>query len=262
MDTFLETFLGSVLGSLIVLALAGLGLYLLRVWIEERIRQSVSHNFNLDLEQFKSDLGRLSTQLNSVQTAANAALVEGQRASAEWRMKAVYELWGEVVRIRTEAPVAIAFQDILLRTELNTSKTLQDLGELVNENMTEPVTRGTGVERVRPFLGEPLYLQFFIYRAITGRVAYLLEKGLKAGKLTPWYEDDGIHQLLGHVLTEKEIRHLKQQDISQLHWVQNAIEAKILVGMQRLIAGEISSQEGVKQAQNILEQVRTIQGTS
>lgn len=262
MDTILGSVLGSAIGALAVLVVASFGIYLLRIWIGERVRQSVIHGFNLDMEQFKDDLGRLSAQLNSVQTAANAALVEGQRASAEWRMKSVYVLWSEVVRIRNEAPVAIGFQDILLRNELNQPKALQELGELVRENMTESILQGMEVEQVRPFVGEPLYLQFFIYRAVTGRVAYLLEKGVKARKLEPWYEDDGIHQLLDYVLTKSEVRELKRQDISQLHWVQNAIEAKILDGMQRLIAGEVSSQESVEQAQKILEQVRTIEGAS
>ncbi len=262
MSSLVDGLIGSSIVALVFLVLAAVAFRLLRTQVEEHLRQSVRHGFDLDLEEFRDDLSRLSAQLNSVQTAGNAALVEGQRASAEWRMKAVDELWREVVRIRSEAPVAIGFQDILLRSELSEPKALQDLSDLVQENMAEPILRGTGVERVRPFVGEPLYLQCFIYRAVTGRVGYLLEKGLKAGNLTPWYEDDGIHQLLGHVLTMDEIRQFKQLDISQLHWVQNAIEAKILDGMQRLIAGEISSQESVAQAQKILVQVQSIQGTN
>lgn len=261
MGTFLESLFGSAIAALAVLAIASLGIYVLRVWIGERIRQSVTHDFNVDLEEFKDDLSRLSTQLNSVQTAANAALVEGQRASAEWRMKAVDQLWSEVVRIRTELPVAVGFQDILLSRELNEPRVLRDLGEMADENMSEPVLHDNGVERVRPFVGESLYLKFFIYRAVTGRVAYLLEKGLKARRLAPWYEDAGVQQLLGYVLTKDEVRQLKKTDVEQLRWVHNTIEAKILEGMQRLIAGEVSSQESVEQAQTILKQVQSIQGT-
>ena len=117
------------------------------------------------------------------------------------------------------------------------------------------------IEYVRPFIGEELYLQFFIYRAVTGRTAILLEEGIKSGKVESWYNDSGIQQLLSYVMSSEEINQFKQVSVVRLHWLQNALEAKILNGMQRLIAGEVSSQESVEKAQNILKQVQTIRGT-
>ena len=259
MNAFLENLISSGIVAFVALVLASLAFRLLRTHIEEHIRQSVKHGFDLDLEEFRDDLSRLSTQLNSVQTAANAALVEGQRASAERRIKAVDELWREIVRIRDEAPPAITVLDVLLPTELNKPDVQGHLREMLPRKDLGSAFRNSEIEVVRPFVGEQLFLQFYVYRAVSGRIVFLLEKGLESDNVTPWYDDQGIHQLLGYVLTEEEIEQLRRAKISQVHWMQNAVEDKILRGLRKLIAGEVSSEEGLAQAQRNLEAVRAME---
>ena len=250
---------GSAIAIVVVVLLLGILSYALRVWIRAFIGGAVTYDFDLKLEEQKNEMRRLGDQLSSVQSAANAAFLEAQRAAAEKRIAAAEELWREVIRIRAEAAPAVGFQDLLLEDELNKPEVYKSLKDMMSSDVLEAALRNLTIDGVRPFVGEALYFQFYIYRAVNGRVAFLLEKGLKSGEIAPWYKDDGINQLLGFVLTKAEIKQFQRQRISQLHWVQTAIEEKILSSLQKLIAGEISSEEGVAQARKNLEAVRKLE---
>ena len=231
-----------------------------KTWLGERIRRSVASDYDRALEEHRDALARITDQISAVQSAANAALIEGQRVSAEWRAKAVDDLWREVLRIRNESPAALTMLDILLPEEHQQFVTDPRLRASVPELDEEYATfSDPEVEYVRPFLGEHLFALFFIYRAVNGRICFLLERDVKAGEVKPWFDDAGIQQLLRTILTEDEIRSLGKLRHGHVHWMRNLIEGKMLEHLRRVIAGEVSTEEGIEQARRVRDVVRNIE---
>ena len=173
-----------------------------KTWISEHTRQSMAADYSRSLEEHRDALARISSQISAVQSTANAALLEGQRASAERRANAVDALWREVLRIRNESPAAVGMLDILLPSEYEKFVTENRFRSQVPEiEKGYPALSNPEIEHVRPFLGEHVFTLFFTYRAVHGRICFLLERGVKAGKVTPWFDDAGIHRLLRTILT-------------------------------------------------------------
>ena len=217
-------------------------------------------DYSRNLEEHRDALARISTQLSAVQSTANAALLEGQRASAERRANAVDALWREILRIRNDSPAAVTMLDILLPSEYGKFVTENRFRSLVPEvEETVTIFLDPEIERVRPFLGERVFALFFIYRAVHGRICVLLESGVKARRVLPWFEDAGIHQLLGTILTDHELRAFTELTHGQVQWMRNLIEGKILDQLRRVIAGEVSTTEGLEQAQRVQEIMREVE---
>ena len=239
--------------TVIILVTVPTLLYLGRTWASERIRQSVAAEYDRGLEELRAALALNSSQLSGVQATANAALLEARRAFAERRASAVDALWREVLRIRNESPTAVFMLDILKPSEYDGFVTDDRLRPMVPEleDGYPGILSNAAIEDVRPFVGEHVFTLFFIYRAVHGRICFLLESGVKAGKVTPWFEDQGIHQLLSTVLTDGEWQAFTELNHGHVGWMRSLIEGKMLGELRKIIAGEISTTEGLEQAQRV-----------
>ena len=172
----MEAAWGVVATLVAIVAFAAVG-FLARTWIAARIQESVRLGYRKELEGYKNELKadnatfleeirKVNAQALAVQGAANASLVEGQRAAAEWRLKYADMLWREVLRLREEAPTALGLLDILNPNEFQefiTRSEFRDLALSIGADSTW--FANPEIESVRPFLGERLFLLFFIYRA-------------------------------------------------------------------------------------------------
>ena len=244
----------------LVLIVVGVPIYVFRTWISQRVKQSVIHEYAQDLESYRDEIGRLTTQLHAVQSTANAALIEGLRVSAEWRIKAADALWREVLRLRNESPSVLTMLDVLAPGEYQAFVTNERFQPLVPDMIVVgPIYANFEIEHVRPFLGERLFTLFFIYRAVNGRICFLLERDVKNGRVTPWFADNGIHRLLNEVLTPEEFSQFSNLPGRHVHWVRSLIEGKILDHLRKVIAGEISTTEGLEQARKVQEIMRSIE---
>lgn len=258
MNLLWEAFGGSLLGSLIgVFALGILG-FLLRTWFGERIRQSIRHDFSLGLERYKDEIGKRTAQHIAMQSAANAALIEGQRVAAEWRIKACDAMWREIVEFKDKASSPMTMLDLLNPDEYQGFVTDSRFKSsiLTGEEFLSLFSRK--IEQERPFLGENLYALFFAYRAIIGRICYLLETDVAKGYVNPWFQDDGVRHLLRLVITPEQIKQFEELKYDRVHWMTNAIEGNILDELRRVIAGTQSVDDGLEQAKRILEEVQVV----
>ena len=258
--------ISGIVAALLIGALT-IGAYAARTWIGTRIQEGVRLGASKELEEYRHDLAadnaaileeirKVNVGLQAVQGTANAALVEGQRVAAEWRAKTADAMWREVLRLRNEAPPVLTYLDILNPDEYQLFVTRPDLRELALSLEDERAWFwNPDIEYVRPFLGEDLFLMFFVYRAWLGRVAFLLDRDVREGKVKPWFDDSGISQLLRMVLVEKEMKQLERLPVSQFHWTSNAIEGKILDRLRQVISGEVSTTEGLEQAWRVREVV-------
>ena len=242
---------------LLAFSVPTIAFFLLRTWLAARITQSIKHHFDLALEQYKAELGKTTIQHHSLQSAANAALIEGQKVSAEWRVKAADTMWRNVLCLRNKTSTIILF-DILVPSEYQVFVTDSAFRSSVSSIEDLGILQTPDIEQSRPFLGERLYAMVFAYRAIRARICYLLDRDVQKGHITPWFRDDGVKRLLQGVLSPEDFRDFERMPRPRIYWISNLLEAKILDDLRRVIAGTQSVDEGLEQARRILEVVQTV----
>ena len=250
---------GSLLAGIAIITVVGIIVYLIRTWLAERIRQSIAHDFDRRLEEYKTELNQLTSKYNSLQSAANAALIEGQRISAEYRIKAADEMWREILRLREETTNPLTMLDLLDPSEYHQIVTDGHIRSIALKADTETILANPGIEHIRPFVGERLFALFFSYRAIVGGIWVALEEDVKRGHVTPWFHDTHIRQLLREVLTEDEMKHFEGLASLRVSWTRNLLEQKILQDLRGVIAGTQSVDDGFEQASRILKAVTELQ---
>ena len=259
MNSLWDAFGVSLLSILVAYSVIGITAYLLRTWFSERIRQSIKHDFDLSLERYKGEVARMTTQYSAVQSAANSALIEGQRVSAEWRVKAADAMWRSVLALRDKTNHLLMLLDIFRPEEYQVFVTKSDLRSIVLGLEEAEILSTPEMDQARPFLGEKLYAMTFSYRAIVGRICFLLKWDVQKGHVSPWFQDDGIKRLLREVLAPQEMEQFEGLTRRRVMWMRNLLEAKILDDLRKVIAGTQLVDEGLEQAQRILGMVQTLE---
>ena len=254
MTSLWQTAGASALGVIIVVSVLTIAAFVLRMWIKGYVR----HSFDLDLEKYKDEVSRRTAQYVAMQVAANAGLTEAQRVAAEWRIKAAESLWLEIVRISDEASKALIMLDILNPSEYQHFVEQPNIRASVPNFSDSKLSDNKTIDRVRPILGEKLYSLCFLYRAILGRIWYLLDREIREGHINPWFEDSGILHQLHEVLSKEDIDHFRSLNRRHLTWTKNQLEATILQELRSVIDGTQSINEGVAQAARILEAAQAL----
>ena len=237
--------------------LCGAIVWLSRTWITERLKNAIKNEYDEKLESHKAKLKaehdiaieRLRTdniRNMAVQTTAATSLLEGHKAAHERRLAAAEELWKAVLQIGSSTPGAVVMIDVCLEQEYQKLMTRPSFKECLRgitmSTITERFIETTsGVESVRPFLGEYLYSLFFAYRALNGRLAYLLSKAKETGTLTAWYKDNSIRELLVLLLTTEELQRFDQLQFAKVNWMRKIVEQKIALHINKIISGELSA---------------------
>ncbi len=252
------------LGQLGAIALVGVLMFLLRTWIGSKIKQSVKHSFDLSLEQFKGEIERNTAQYVSMQSAANAAMVEGQRVAAERRIRAAEQLWNEYNRIQTELGAIVTLMDLFKPSEYKCLSTDPRISSYIESfDMTEFLTRSKDLQIVRPFVGEGLYALVFSYRTILGRIVVLIQEGVKGGNIPTWYEDRQILAVLRATLTTKDMEEFEGLAFGEYaRWLNRLFDNQVLEELRKLIAGSHSVNEGLEYALTVLEVAQSAEAES
>ena len=264
MSEFWSGLLGSVVGGSALLVIGGILLFLVRAWLGEYVKQSMAHDFNLELEQYRDDVGRLSTQLNAVQSAANSVLIEGQRASAEWRAQAVDKLWREVLGIQNVANRVGVLCDLTEPWKRRSDKDIQRFRELIGPSLLESPDSSDQffspiADEIRPFIGERLYVSFFWYRALLGRIIIFVHEDAKEGQFRPWFMDEGIIQGLESALTREEMQQFRKLERQHFGWLVDCLQGKMLTVLRHVVSGQVATEEGLENAQDVWRSIRAFQ---
>ena len=174
-------------------------------WIGKLVAEKVTLNWK---EQQQKEMETLRAQLDRDRLVMETAIFSfssGQEAAQEKKIQATEKLWKHVLIIRKICQSAIFFYSILLPSEYNevfTKPKMKEMFSDLDDNVLEKISSDTeDLESNRPFLGEKLWLLFFIYRAFIGRIFFILVDGLKKGEIKDWRKDDGVHSLLKNILS-------------------------------------------------------------
>lgn len=129
MEEFSKVVLTAVTSSLGTAGLIAILGWLFRVWIGERLKSSLKHHYDQQLEQLKADLkgqgeanlthlkSEVDRQAEQLRIAASS-FSEVQKATIVRKIEAVDALWVGVLHARRAFPSIIVMTDALTRSEI------------------------------------------------------------------------------------------------------------------------------------------------
>ncbi|MGD0074729.1 MAG: hypothetical protein ABSD31_10365 [Candidatus Binataceae bacterium] len=246
-------------------------LFFARNYFTTKIRASIQHHYDVELESWKdalkreSDselekLRRFNTEQMEVQKAAFGAFQASHGAAFERRLKAIDVLWGAFLNVSRNTPSVVALTDILLETEyadLLSKPRWRVLVDALSDNDFQKLADMTeAAESVRPFAKEQLYAILFTYRAIVGRMILSLTEGKKKGSILPWPRDPVVHLHMKVVFSDEEISAFRALRVAHYSWIRRMLEAKFLLEAQTIALGQESAETALQQSRKLRERVQ------
>ena len=147
-----------------VFLLAGFTL-LLRTWITERLKNAVKHEYDREIEAYKSVL-----------TLVQSATSEGQKAAVEARLRAFDRVWAAFLLMRNMANPITTYLEVLTIEEygrLKSDPKFQQLFGTFDRTRLERMYEDKNVEQARPYIGEIVWALFYAYLTVISRFVLL-----------------------------------------------------------------------------------------
>ena len=143
----------------------GAAYFYIKLYLSEKIKNSIKHEYDGKLEGLKSEFSRNNSILSSVLNSQNQGLQNGHNE----RTLAIKIFWDQYINLRQSLTEIVMFDSILTENEFNNLYTSATGGNgsvekainnipydrliVINDSKKE-------VEKVRPFLNEKLWLLF------------------------------------------------------------------------------------------------------
>lgn len=217
----------------------------------QRIIKSWNMKNQRELETLRNN--QAETQLMLKDTIST--ITSSQSLLQERRIEAVDKLWKAILAMKQHYSPVTFFFTILLPHEykeaLKNSEIFEGLRKIDDAYITNYPSEVEELEKFRPYLGETLWLYFFIYRAILGRLAILV-KWLKDGKdIGDWRQDNGIQQHLKAVLEKDEINGFMKLSPMDIYYTLNILDGKVLKEISYILSGQKSSLESFENSKEL-----------
>jgi len=226
--------------------------------ILERLASSWRRSEQSALEAVKHALSSERVFLESAIRGAQ----QGLDSIQDRRMAAIEKLWNGVLSLRANFSPVIFFYQILLPTEYDAQykagQTLAASIKDVNDQTTISAIKGVdSVEQERPYLGETLWLKFFVYRAFLGRIAHLITEGKRSGHFIDWTSDKGVRQIVSRALSSSRVQAILDGPRASLEIrrLSDELEWSILEEISLILSGKRSAAESFENARGLFEQV-------
>ena len=165
--------------------LLGLALWLFRSLISERLKGSVRHEFDVKMEQLRSEMRIGEDRAAAIRDSAMAAIAAGHDALVQRRLKAIDELWARTVALSSGRSVVSAWFGVLKIDELAkhaNDRRVQDLARFVEslgfgfaENL-----KSTSATSARLYVSAEAWLLYEAYSSIVA-LALVQIQAVKAG---------------------------------------------------------------------------------
>lgn len=196
-----------------------------------------------DLEIFRNNQAETQLLLKDILSTFSSS----QSSLQERRFEAVDKLWKAILALKQHYSQATFFFTINLPSEYKKAIIaplfIEGLKNFNDEYIASFPREVEDIESFRPYLGETLWLYFFVYRAILGRLG-LLVVWIKEGKnIGDWRQDSGIQQHLKAVFSKEEFNGFIKSSPLDVYYTMNALDAKVLKEISYILSGRKSSLE-------------------
>jgi hypothetical protein len=110
------------------------------------------------------------------------------------------------------------------------------------------------VELQRPYLGEILWLRFYVYRAFVGRLGYIVTRGKERRHIEDWRTEKGVRQILSGILPSGTLDS-QMKYVGSIYTVFGQLESVILEEISLIVSGRRSASESFESAKELHEAV-------
>lgn len=184
-----------------------------------------------------------------------STISSSQSLLQQHRVEAVDKLWRATLALKEHYSPVTFFFSILMPSEYKTAlanpMVVEGVRKIDNEYIVNYPQDVKELENFRPYLGETLWLYFFIYRAILGRLAFFINR-LKEGKdINDWRQDKGIQQHLKAVFEKDEFDTLMNSSAMEIFYALNMLDSKILREISVILSGRKSSLESFENSKEL-----------
>lgn len=245
----------------------GVIIYLSRSWLSERLKGSISHEYQMKLESHKAELKAEqqvaiekikleSEKENAIRSSAQELLSTSRQASHEIRIEAVQCLWKSFLELKSSVPTYIQISDFLKDEEWDQFNNHPPLMEMLDglsiESIAKTIT-GSSIktDELRPFIGELLYSYFFTFRALLGAIMYGFLDGKEKGNIVPWQKIERNINMLVSALGKETVDKIMENKIANFQNLQDEFEKRIIEHSAKIVSGEESATFGLEQASAI-----------
>ncbi|CAN5493486.1 hypothetical protein BH10PSE6_BH10PSE6_24410 [soil metagenome] len=159
-------------------------------------------------------------------------------------------LWKAMLALREEFREAVSVESFLTSTEIDAAiKSNNLIGNLpsaarykLRAYLDEKMLRATNteIEAVKLFVGDRLWLIYFVARAVQGRMGYLVHRSFDEGQYVDWRKDKPMTSLLSNVLEPSVVESLKSETFAGLEKAVDLLQASFLKEAGRVMSGAVS----------------------
>ena len=250
----------------------GFVLWLLRSLIVNRLAKSVQHEFDNKLEKlrtdhrkseesFRADLQAKTAQIESLRSAAMAALTTRQAAVDKRRIDAVDQLWSAVIALgpakAVSAWISVLKFDAVAEESARNPRMREMFSALSGQTDLHKIIP-VDAAKARPFVSQMAWALFSAYQAIVSLAVaklLLLKTGVDSGK---YLNIDSVTRLVRAALPH-HAEYIQQHGDAAFHYLLDELESALLQELQRQLLGVESDKASIKQAADILKEVAQVQ---
>lgn len=247
-----------------------------KTWIKNNIEQSVRHNFDQKIEEFRTDLRRNEEKFKSElrsKEASIAALRDGvlngvghrQSIIESRRLEAVERVWTRVslglVPYKTVANT-IARLNLDAATKLAaTDEKMRNFFRIITSTIPEDDAKNNSMAQEEIFLS-PLAWAYFSAYQTTLLLAYGRAKFAALGFSPPSeaFTSNALKATLKAALPHQSA-YIEQNSLSSYHHLLDELEACIRGQLRLMLDGQEFDQVAVERAAKIMEEVTKVQTT-
>ena len=126
------------------------------------------------------------------------------------------------------------------------------LRELDTKSFTTEVQNETSsADSLRIYIEPEAWTIFYAFRALCGRVSFLVEGQVKDQALDMWYNDAGVREILAMFMDGDEVEQAIEMPIGGLNYVFSVAEAKLLQSLSNVVLGTVDYKRTLKQIEMI-----------
>lgn len=219
---------------------------------------------DLTLESFRSN----KANQNFIMSSAIESFYLRYNHIHEKRISAVEKIWCSMLQIRNSNTTVSAFYSLytyrkdqnLYELIAKDSPLFKLLKELPYEKIKSVNSLRKENEVFRIFVGEEIWNLFSTYVNLYSVATLSLIEGTKDQEIKPLQDDKHLKSILERVLTKEETEQLYSYTTDFFKNIATLIEVKILTDIDKLISGNIVSENAVEQSyklQKLLEDYGT-----
>lgn len=241
-------------------ALLGVAAWLGRNALLERLKGSISHEFNEKLENVRAELREKESQIDALRSGALSGVQHRQAVLYGRRLKATEDLWKAVVSMAGAKNIsammaAIKFDEAAKEAAHNPK--LREVFKTMGGAFFNPEKLDlSDALKSRPYVSELAWAYYSAYQSIVMHSIILLE-ALKAGLDKDFSKFEEMTKLVKVALPHQE-PYIEKYGTSAFHYLLDELELKLLSEIKKMLNGIEADQESLEKAAKILKEADSL----